>query len=93
MHPMYASPNKDGDTVNWYMVLWRTQNLHKNGSSFSHITTEQCCNHFSVDIQSALCKATVTRLELHMTKVQWVCLEAQNSAVVAIVKHLGLIWR
>ena len=54
-------------TLNWYMVLWHTQNLHQDGSSFSHITTEQCCNHFSVDIQSALCKATVTHSELHTT--------------------------
>ena len=45
----------------------------------------------SVDIQNMLCKITVTHLELHRARVQWVCPEAENNTIVAIVKCLGLI--
>ena len=37
----------------------------------SHVTTKQCCNHFtSVDNQNALCKATVTHSESITTIAQ-----------------------
>ena len=50
------------------MVAWCTQNLRRDGSSFAwhHVTT-------SVDIQNALCKATVIHSESQTTRVQWVC--------------------
>ena len=49
----------------------------------------------SVDIQNTLCncKATVTPSELRTTRAQWVCSEAKNSAVVAIVKLSELNFR
>ena len=44
------------------------------------------------DIQNTLCKVTVIHSELHYTtRAQWVCSEAENSAIVAISKRLGLI--
>ena len=46
-----------------------------------------------VDIQNVLCKATVTRSELHTTRAlteHSVSLEVENRAIVAIVKRLGL---
>ena len=46
-----------------------------------------------MDIQNVQCKAAVTHLELHTTRVQWVCLEAENSAIVTTVKCLGFILR
>ena len=39
-----------------------------------------------MDIQNALCKATVTHSESHMMRAQWVCFDAENSAIVATVK-------
>ena len=45
------------------------------------------------DIENALCKATVTHSEWHTTRAQWVCSEAENNAIVAIVKCLGLTLR
>ena len=44
-----------------------------------------------VDIQNALCKATVTHSESRMNRAQLVCLETENSAMVATVKCLRLI--
>ena len=42
----------------------------------------------SVSVQIALCKATVTHLESHSitTCAQWICSEAETSAIAAIVK-------
>ena len=37
-----------------------------------------------------LCKAAVTPLESHTTRVQWVCSEAENGALAAVVKRLGI---
>ena len=50
-------------------------------------------------MQNALCKATVTHSKLQsliqsaigQTRAQRVCSEEENSAVVAVAKHLGLI--
>ena len=47
----------------------------------------------SVDIQNTLCKVIVTHSESHTTTAQWVISEAENSAIVTIVKHLLLIYR
>ena len=47
----------------------------------------------SVDIQNALCEAADTHSEWNTTRAQWVCSEAENSAVVVTVKRLGLFWR
>ena len=41
-----------------------------------------------VDIQDALCTATVTHSESHRTTVKWVCSEAEHSAIDAIAKRL-----
>ena len=41
--------------------------------------------------QNALCKDTVTHSESHMTRAQWICSEAEKSAIFAIVKRLGII--
>ena len=71
-----------------------TQNLRRDGSS---ITWHQPCNKQNsdantlVDIQKALCKATVTHSQSHTTRAQWVCSDAENGAIVAIVKRLALI--
>ena len=46
-----------------------------------------------MDIQNALCKDTVAHSVLHATGAQGVCLVAENTTVVAIVKCLGLILR
>ena len=61
----------------------------------SHVKAKQRCNGATAlaDFQNALCKATVTHLESHTTKAQCVCTEAENSAIVAFVKRLGLISR
>ena len=48
----------------------------------SRVTTKQRCKYIIwVDIQHAPCKATVTHSQLHMTRAQWVCSEAENSAM------------
>ena len=52
----------------------------------SHETTETAATTL-VDIENAGC--TVTHSESHTTGVLWVCLHAENSAIVAVVKHLG----
>ena len=78
------------------MPVLCTENVRGAGSSF---TRYQLCEYLnsavttSMNIQSALCEDTVTHSELQTTRAQWVCLDAENSAIVAVVKRLGLIWR
>ena len=36
---------------------------------------------------------TVTHLESHTTRVQWVCSDTENNAIVVIVKRLRLMSR
>ena len=61
----------------------------------SHVTFYQAESAVTtlVDIQNELCKDTVAHSVLHTTGAQWVCLVAENTTVVAIVKCLGLILR
>ena len=47
----------------------------------------------SLEIQRAMCKATVTHSESRKTGEQQICSETDNSAVATIVKHLGFISR
>ena len=49
----------------------------------SHVTNSAVAT--SVDIQSALCKATVvcSHSESHTTRTQWFCSDTENSAIVA----------
>ena len=58
----------------------------------NQVTTKQHFNHTAVTIsvafQNALCKDTVTHSESHTTRAQCVCSEAENRAIVAIVKRL-----
>ena len=52
--------------------------------------TKQRCNHFGGYSKcQALCVATITHSHLHTPQVQWVCCDAENSAIVAIVKRFG----
>ena len=44
-----------------------------------------------VDILNSLCKAKITHSESHSTRAQLVCSDAENSAIVVIVKRLGLV--
>ena len=81
MHPTNVASSKV--TLNWCTVVWCTQNVRSNGSSFTRYQPCQQPNravNTSVDIQNALCKATVTHAESHTTRVQWVCSEAENNA-------------
>ena len=55
-------------------------------------TTKQCFNHFG-EYSKCVKLRWVTHSELHITRAQWVCSETENSTLVAIVKHWGLISR
>ena len=94
MYPVYGDLNRD--TVDWCMAVWCTQkSLCGDGSNF-HVTpaTEHLNSAATlVDTQNVLYKAMVTHLEFNMTRMQWVCSEAGNSAIVTMVKCLGLISR
>ena len=56
-------------------------------------TTKQCFNHFGDYSKCCVKLCWVTHSELHITRAQWVCSETENSTLVAIVKHIGLISR
>ena len=59
----------------------------------SHVIGINSAGTTSVAIQNAVSKATVTHSETHTTTAQWVCLEADNGALVAIGKRLWVISR
>ena len=59
----------------------------------SHVRTKQRIRHLADIFKTCCVKAAVTHSELHTTRAQWVCSEAENSAIVFIVKRLGLISR
>ena len=87
MHLTYVASSK---TVNWCMFVWCTQHLCWDSNSF---TQHQQCQKLNsaattlVDIQSAKRCVTVTHSELHTPWAQWVCCDAENSAIVAYVKR------
>ena len=70
--------------------------MHRDGSSSTwhqpdiYRTTKQRCNHFG-GYSKTFCvtKVTVTHSESHTTRAQQICNEAENSAIVAIVKSKG----
>ena len=91
MHAPYLCGFEQSDTVNWCMVVWCTQNMHWD-TAVSHGTSHVSTVTTSVDIRNVLCKSKPL-IQLHMTRAQRVCSEAENSAIVAIVKHIGFILR
>ena len=48
-HAPYLCGFERGDTVNWYTVVWCTQNLRRDGSSF---TWHQPCNNQTAQLAS-----------------------------------------
>ena len=82
--------------LNWYMALWCVQNMHRDRSSF---TRHRLCNNQRAQ-EPLLWFVRMLRVELQSliqkslaTTAQRVCSEADNSAIVAIVKCLWLISR
>ena len=77
---------------NCCMVVWCTQNLRPDGSSF---TWHQPCNNqialSFLDVkkqqQPGYKKATVTHSESHATWAQWVCLRTENSAILKAINN------
>ena len=70
---------------------WLSKYVHISHCT-SHVMIKNSAATTLVNVQNMLCKATVIQY-LHMPRAQWVCLDAENSAIVAIGKHLGLILR
>jgi len=68
--------------VTWYMVVWCTQNLHRDGSSFMwHQPCLRCKYTTSMDIlKNALYKKLVTHVESHVSAVS-LLKRAENSSV------------
>ena len=89
MCPMYVNLNKMTLKVKpgtWLYGVHRTcTSAAAVWHSISHLTPKQCCNHFG----------TLTHSELHETRVQWVCLETENSSIYSChciaLTDLGLI--
>ena len=56
--------------VTWYMVVWCTQNLRQDGSSYMwHLPCQHCKYITSVDIQKTRYKKLVTQVESHASTV------------------------
>ena len=91
LHPICVALNSD--TVDWCMVAQCPQNLHQDGSSF---TWHQPCKKSTalqplwwIYNQNTLYKASHSfRVAYKSSTVGLLW-----STIVAIVKHLGLIWR
>ena len=67
--------------VTWSMVVWCTQDLRRDGSSFMwHQPCQRCKYTTSVDIQKTRYKKLVTHVEPHASAVS-LLKRAENSAV------------
>ena len=64
---VYTNRARNGRILNWHQH-YRQLNSAVNSS---------------VDMQNVLCKAAIAHSESHATRAQWVCTEAENSAIVA----------
>ena len=70
------------DVMHGCMVYTERAEMAAVSSGTNHARTKQCCKYAPwVDTQSPLWKDTVTHLELYMTRAQWVCSRAENSAI------------
>ena len=91
---MYVDLNSD--IVNWCMVVWCVHRTCAEAAAVlrgtSHVTTKQRCNHLYWQIFRTRVKLQ-SLMQSNATTAQWVCSEAENSAIVAIAKRLGLISR
>ena len=84
--------------VTWCMVVWCTQNLRQDGSSFMwHHLCQRCKYTTSVDIKKRVIKC-YSLMQNHM-RAQWVCSRAENRPVykrstrVSRVSQFGLAVR
>ena len=69
--------------MTWCMVVWCTQNLHRDGSSFMWHQPYQCCKYTTlVDIQQQQKSAVklVIHVETHARAVS-LLKRAENSAI------------
>ena len=76
MHLMYVALHE----VTWYLVVWCTQNMRRDGSSFMwHQPCQRCKYTTSVDIQKRTIKLVI-HVEPHAIAVS-LLKRAENSAI------------
>ena len=67
-HVHYICGFEWSDAINWCMVVWCTQNIHWDSSSFMRHQPKQCCKH-------------TTSVEHAIKSLVWNHLSCDNSAV------------